>query len=402
MKILVINGDCLTTNSSANLCHLAYINGLLDLGHSVDLISAGASGRKVDSTMEIPKGVKAYTFNGISLYERGSQVIKNNSEKQPQSKNNNQKRTIKSILYSKIKATIRSFYGVYGMYKPFMKQAVKFKSPEVYDYVISVSTPPCSHYIAHLLIKKGNVKAKKWIQIWEDPWYADIYGGSHTKQCFNAEKKLLHYADAVCYVSPLTLENQKTFFPEYADKMYWQPLPSYYKQEDRVDLDQELNYGYFGDYVPAARNLEPFYKAALKNHITVNICGTPHTLFEPTENIHIYPRLPLDKLKPIEDNTQVLVFLCNRTGGQIPGKIYQYSATNKVVLFILDGTQKEKDILKAYFSNFNRYVFCENTVEDISDAMNKIGNHNFDGIENVALDYFSPKHIVRNILLGKA
>ena len=37
MKILVINGDCITTNSSANLCHLAYIKGLVDSGYEVTL-----------------------------------------------------------------------------------------------------------------------------------------------------------------------------------------------------------------------------------------------------------------------------------------------------------------------------------------------------------------------------
>lgn len=44
MNILVINGDCMQTNTSANLCHLAYIRGLLQ--------------------------VVQYTFYGVSFYEK--------------------------------------------------------------------------------------------------------------------------------------------------------------------------------------------------------------------------------------------------------------------------------------------------------------------------------------------
>ena len=40
MKILVINGNCIQVNSSANLCHLSYIRGLIDAGHEVTLLSA--------------------------------------------------------------------------------------------------------------------------------------------------------------------------------------------------------------------------------------------------------------------------------------------------------------------------------------------------------------------------
>ena len=401
MKILVINGDCLTTNSSANLCHLSYINGMLDAGYEVDLISAGTDDKKVDNSMSIPAGVNCYTYNATSLYEKGSHALKNNAPAQSTEKPANRKIGLKSKIIRGVKSAIRSCYGIYGIYKPFIKKAIRFKSSIEYDYVISIATPASSHYIAYKLIKKGNVKTKKWIQIWEDPWYGDIYGGYHTKKYLKAEKKLLKFADKICYVSPLTLENQKRYFPESADKMYWQPLPSYYRQEEDVPLNKALNYGYFGDYNPAARNLKPFYEAAKKAKIPVNICGTPHTLFESTENIHIYPRLTLDKLKPIEDKTEVLIFLCNRAGGQIPGKIYQYSATKKLILFILDGTNEEKQILKNYFSKFNRYIFCENTTDDIIQAINKISSNDYNDINITALRCFKPKDIIENILLGK-
>ena len=181
--------------------------------------------------------------------------------------------------------------------------------------------------------------------------------------------------------------------------MFWMPLPAYYKNDTPVHKFSGQNiYGYFGDYAPAARNLEPFYTAADKVGVEVNICGNPSNLFRSTDKIHIHPRLPLAELRPIEDSTYVLVFLCNRKGGQIPGKIYQYSATGKTILFILDGTEDEQAVLKDYFGKFNRYVFCRNTVEDITRAIRQIESGDIGSVRNVPLDDFEPAKIVTSIL----
>ena len=63
MKILVINGDCISKNSSANLCHLAYIRGLVDAGHEVTLLSADGRDYTLDPSMVIPKEVKCHMRN---------------------------------------------------------------------------------------------------------------------------------------------------------------------------------------------------------------------------------------------------------------------------------------------------------------------------------------------------
>lgn len=208
-------------------------------------------------------------------------------------------------------------------------------------------------------------------------------------------------AEHICYVSPLTLENQKKLYPESAHKMYWAPLPFYYKNDEQGStVNKYNNYGYFGDYAPASRDLAPFYAAAKNIGVNVNICGNPSNLFAQTDKITIYPRLQLGELKPIEDKTNVLVFLCNRKGGQIPGKIYQYSATYKTILFILDGTDEEKKVLKSYFEQFNRYIFCENTVEDIERAIKLIENNDFGNVKNEPIDEFNPAKTIMKVLEG--
>ena len=400
MNILVINGDCIQTNTSANLCHLAYIRGLVDAGHRVTLLSADGRDYKLDESMVIPEEVEQHTYYGVSFYEKLSLRKQAGAPAAvpAAAPNGNAKKSGLRKLVGMAKKAVLSLYGVHGPYATFVRKAQQFRSAVEYDYILSISTPVTSHLLAHNLLKAGHIKGKHWIQIWEDPWYTDAYGFNGKDKIYREEKRLLSFAEKICYVSPLTLENQKRLYPESADKMYWQPLPFYYKAEETSSHEGPNRYGYFGDYAPAARNLVPFYEAAKQTGIEVNVCGNPSNLFAPTEAIHIHPRLPLQELKPIEDSTNVLIFLCNRKGGQIPGKIYQYSATDKTILFIMDGTQEEQAVLKDYFGKFNRYVFCRNTAEDIARAIRDIEEKNLGAVKNEPIEEFNPTTTINNIL----
>ncbi len=401
MNVLVINGYCLSVNSSANLCHLAYLQGLVDAGAHVSSLSIDPADYPADLSMKIPDKIDCQYIRASSLYERLSRFKKGISSADEQ----NTEETIAASgrsphgLLQSIKDRIRALYGPYGIDKIFYQKCKRFSCSKSFDLVISISHPPVSHLAAYMLLKTSRIKAKHWIQIWEDPWYSDVYGFNSQERVRLEEKRLLLLAEKVCYVSPLTLLNQQKLFPESAEKMFWMPLPAYYKDATPVHKTSGRNiYGYFGDYAPAARDLEPFYTAADKARVEVNICGNPSNLFHSTDKIHIHPRLPLAELKPIEDNTNVLVFLCNRQGGQIPGKIYQYSATDKTILFILDGTDDEQAMLKDYFGKFNRYVFCQNTMEDITRAIRQIESGDIGSVRNVPLDDFEPAKIVKSIL----
>lgn len=400
MKVLIINGDCIQRNSSANLCHLAYIHGLVNMGYDVTLLSADGKDYTLDKSMVIPDQVKQHTVHGVSLYEKLSLRKQSHAAitDSPATASVSSAEGSRKLI-SRVKAAILALYGVHGIYATFARKARRFVSDVEYDYILSLSTPPSSHLLTHNLLKAGHIRGKHWIQIWEDPWHCDVYGFNSSDKIRREEQRFLSFAQKVCYVSPLTLKNQQQKYPESAHKMFWQPLPFYYQSDDVAAAAFGTNrYGYFGDYAPAARNLAPFYEAAKETGIEVNICGNPSNLFASTESTHIHPRLPLDQLKPIEDSTNVLIFLCNRKGGQIPGKIYQYSATNKTILFIMDGTEDEQVVLKEFFGKFNRYVFCQNTKEDIVRAIRLIESGELGGVENRPLDDFNPTVTIENIL----
>lgn len=399
MKILVIIGDCVQTNTSANLCHLAYIRGLLSIGHEVTLLSADGRDYTLDPSMVIPSEVMQHTYYGVSLYEKLS-LQKNAAPTAPEAPAPAASAApAKPSLMQRAKRFVLSLYGVHGIYATFVRKAKKFRSDVEYDYILSISTPVTSHLLAYELRKSGHIWGNHWIQIWEDPWHSDVYGFNGADKIRAEEQRLLSLAEKVCYVSPLTLKYQQEKYPESAHKMFWQPLPFYYQAETTEQTAFGHNrYGYFGAYYPASRDLAPFYEAARETGVEVNICGNPSNLFSPTEHIHIHSRLPLDQLKPIEDSTNVLIFLCNRQGGQIPGKIYQYSATDKTVLFIMDGTEEEQQVLREFFGKFDRYVFCQNTAEDIARAIRQIESGELGNVKNVPLADFDPAVTIQNIL----
>ena len=270
---------------------------------------------------------------------------------------------------SGVKASVRSLYGVYGPSRAWHNRAKHFTSDTEYDYILSVSCPFISHFTAYTLIQHHQVHYKKWIQIWEDPWFSDIAYASDTEACKKEEAFLCSVAEDIVYVSPVTLAYQKKLFPESAHKMRFVPVPSYYGgAEEPVCFDKPV-YGYFGDYVPEVRNLRPFYDAAEEARAEAYICGNPAGLFPSTDTVSVHGRLNRGDLRIYEDKANVLVFLCNRRGGQIPGKIYQYSATNRLVLFLLDGTTEEQAAIRAYFEPFGRYIFCQNESEAIRNVM---------------------------------
>lgn len=406
MRVLVVVGSNLKINTSANLCHKAYIQGLLENGYHVDILTVGYENDN-DLLGFDKERVDIFRYPMESLYEKIGKKINSYSKNGSQQSMNNggysgQDATKSGIIQS-AKRFIHSLYGPYEVYISWERKAFAFRREEKYDLAISLSFPPVSHHLLYRLIQKKHIETKKWIQIWEDPWCQDLVFLSLNdekaiKKAQAEEAHLLQVAEKIVYVSPITLEHQSKMFHESSKKMTWYPVPTYYVNDTPTREKMNSVYGYFGDYSTKIRNLKPFYEAAKKERIVTNICGSSDKMFLSSENVSVRPRISLEELKPIEDETSVLVFLSNLHGGQIPGKIYQYSATEKTILFILDGSEDEQKVLLEYFGKFKRYFFCKNTVEDISAAIRRIEKGEVRDIVDRPLTCFSPKEIVGELI----
>lgn len=407
MKVLYVVGSCLTKNTSANMSHNGYVQGLLENGCQVDILMAEDSWGAQDNALPTWKQAVYHCYPSVSWQDRlrkkvrGTAPVAAAPAAEPVAGASNKRTGIASELKKRVRRLAKNaFYfcfpadPVYPLEQTWLKKAARFQSDTTYDLVISNSSPAASHKLVGVLLDNKRIKCRRWIQIWEDPWYFDLYGG-HSGAIQEEEHALLRQASEVYYVSPLTLEYQKRYYNDCAQKMKHIPLPYFDFSKTETDGDEGWSFGYFGDYYSHTRNLVPFYEALLQSGCAGYIYGDSDETLAATDRIEISGRVTLDVLDRIQAKTKVLVHLCNLRGGQIPGKIYHYSATTKPILFILDGTPEEKEILKTYFSQFDRFYFCDNEVKSILAAIKKICADNRIWTQ---LDEFSPKAVVGQLL----
>ena len=410
MKVLYVTASCLDKNTSANMSHNAYIQGLIENGAEVDIIMASNSWGEYDSKMSRFQEANYYIYNSRSFKdwtrEFVKRMLKYSKESNPQNDFSNDSSQIGSIEKMNIRLLLRRLYllvfrqdPIYPLHHKWLKRAQRFKNDTQYDLVISNSSPEASHKLVLILTDKNRIQFKRWVQIWEDPWYYDIYGVSSTL-ILDEEREILKRAQEVFYVSPLTLHYQKLYFPESSQKMRVIPLPYFsFQKEEQSDTNSEFSFGYFGDYYSYVRDIEPFYDALKSSGYKGYIYGDSDLKLESDSLIKVSPRVTLSELEKIQQRCAVLVHLCNLRGGQIPGKIYHYSATNKPIIFILDGTDEEQNIIKDYFTSFSRYVFCHNEKESIISAMQLIED-NYKSHSYSPVELFSPRIVCRQLFNG--
>lgn len=394
MRILFVVATDLSANNSAAMCHTAYIRGMRDAGHDVSVLTVLPTAKELHDKVNGVNYIELSDENWLVRKARNNRV-KTPAPAENENANTSANRDVSVRVKNFVKYTAITLMGASVTWR---RRANRFRDKRPYDAAISLASPADSHLVAAALLKSGRIKAKHSCQIWEDPWASDLYGG-HTKTLDKIRKQenaVLDLAEKVIYVTPMTMENQKKLYARNAEKMDWLPLPVYDEDvSDEVADDNQITYGYFGQYYPQVRNLKPFYNAAIKGNKHCIICGDPDNLFESTEKIEINSRVSLEVLKQKDFYTDVLVCVANLGGGQIPGKIYQYSGSRKPILYILDGSEEEKKILRDYFGQFHRYVFCENNEKDILRAMNEI-EENYHFYDSVS--YFDGKNIAEEIM----
>lgn len=418
MKVLYITGNNLQYNNSANMSHNAFLKGLIDNGAAVDVIMAQIGYLKKDDSMPYFEEACYHEYKPTSWINDFVEKLKNrrgnNTKEMEVAGGGNTHQATPATSESPLKSNLRTLYykslklycGVHDQHIFWVKNAMEFRSDKEYDLILSNSSPNSAHLLAEKLIDSGHVKTKRWVQVWEDPWYFDLYG-TKDKRVYKEEHRLLSKCNEIYYVSPLTCYYQKKYFPDAASRMRTIPLPYLdfssgiqTAKGNRADADV-MCIGYFGDYHSYVRNILPLYEAVKQEKLHMIVCGNTDLNLKNTDTICIHGRVGLHELANYQEQANVLVHLSNLRGGQIPGKVYHYSATDKIILFILDGTEEEKEMLKSHFEKYQRFIFCDNTEESITDALGMIKTHIGDFSYASGLQAFEPQTVVKQILEKK-
>lgn len=380
MKILFIVLRPIEINSSTSIWNSAIINGLISNGHNVDVLTTMPDKRhsNYDDSLLNKKASVYYIQPNLS------QSVANFAR---QGKLLN---LVRRKLYK-----IHQLFKVYDIGSSYVKELDNLGFiKEKYDLMISSSDPKSSHLFA-LKCKINYQKATPWLQLWSDPFWGDITVNSilTSRKVKKEEKRLLKNATKISYISNILCSNRANLYPEYKEKMMYFPIPFLKEVVDKKEESDSLVFAYCGDYFSKVRNIKPFYDAINNSKHSLIICGSSDIELENTEHVTILPRVSYEKVCEIEENADVLVHLSNLSGVQIPGKIFQYSGTEKKILFILDGNIKE---IQNEFSKYNRYCFVKNNIIDIENILDH--REIWDRFEKSILKEYSPQYIAKKML----
>jgi len=358
MNILVVCSMAEELNTSSMLCMELICKGFLELGHKVALVTP-----QPDENSRYFNKNHSFDYDNLIHLRFGNRVKKVETSSQ----------SVKSLA-SFVKNAVLKVYRAFDLfgrsietlkYTDEIKSKIK-ESGFVPDVIFSASDPKVSHILAGKLLDIFPQKPY-FLQYWGDPLTLDIARKTLTPKFVRKaiENSILKKADKVVYVSHLTLDEQKEFFPKLAYKMTYQPTPCeahIYNQSD------EKYIGYFGSYNSSVRNIKPLYEAFNKNkNFKLIIIGDSDVKLEPTEYVEIIDRIPAEELGKYYDTCGIIANLTNDFGSQIPAKIFRDAGTNKEVLLLFN--EKNGNSVKDYFSKYERYTLCPNSVDSISEAL---------------------------------
>lgn len=248
------------------------------------------------------------------------------------------------------------------------------------DLILSCSMPNTCHVIGYSISKKYKIPQ---IMDYGDPW-AFIANYSHNKLRFIFEKKL---EAKIIKGSKLVSFSTNGCELLYQDK---------YQTDSKKTLTVMTGYDselldVARDYVPArhdniimtyggaiqenVRNPIPFFRAVddyVDDTIRFNIRTDKidyvrNLVEEKTTNnrISVFGYVPFRQYYLEMLEADVLVFFGNSTTDQLPGKIFNYLPTQKLILYILNVKDKDADQAVGIMEDYGNAVVVNNTYEEI-------------------------------------
>lgn len=383
MDILFISLSPIDSTFSMSFRNRSIISGLLQLNNSIDIIT-------VHSKQE------EFFIENLPILNNLNIVRLNSPKKFSRQNKNENSSKIKKIYKNSI------FRRIYNYFIPFdtsifllTKISVKSLPKKHYELIITSSDTKTSHLVPFMLKRDGLI-FNRWIQYWGDPFALDITTKFIYPKSWIAklEKIILKHADKIIYVSPITLIDQKKLFKDFSHKMVYLPIP-YETTKIYPPINNKLfTIGYFGFYLQNVRNILPLYDAlsSFTDDIHLNIIGPSDLILVNQKCITVLPNS--NDISKYESEADLIVVIMNLKGGQIPGKIFHLSGTNKPILILLDG--ENQLYIKEIFEKYNRFYMCLNQKDEILKSIREIRNHNktFHPLED-----FSAKRIASHFLV---
>lgn len=241
-----------------------------------------------------------------------------------------------------------------------------------YDLLVSSSDTKTAHFIG---LHYSELMYAPWLQIWGDPWEFDVGLSSKIikQRVKKHEHRLLKRATHIAYVSVATLTQMQRKYTAlksnmtYLSRSYFSEIHSV----DSVDLNC-FTIVYTGSL--EGRNISPFLKALslfnlnCKLQIELLIYGklTSEQFQLVSQNPYAQYKgtLSFKETLAVYKTADALLYIGNPARStQIPGKLFDYFGTEKLILALLES---ENDDVAKFIKESERCVCYRNKVSEIN------------------------------------
>jgi len=270
------------------------------------------------------------------------------------------------------------------LYKQKLKEILKNNQ---FDVVI-IGITPYSLYELTQFVKSQDNRIKVFVDL-SDPFFENatnrynLFFNKHRIRKY--ESRFIKYCDGIIVLNP-TIKNLYDNIYNLENRVYvieqgYSPLKISIQDENIKQENYKLIYA--GALSKKFRNPFPLYqainKATEKWHLDLygNISEELIPLNNP--NINFYGVIDHKRLVKKYAQSDVIVFIDNAFGYQVPGKLFEVISIGKPVLFIYSNSNSPS---LYYIAKLSHVIMVENDVEKISLKLNEIRNLKFTLFDN--------------------
>lgn len=370
IKILFVTTSYGSFSDSQTIRYLQYLSGLNKDQVSIDFIVPDCDDQNYDMFSDFSFDFKIFKTKKF-LFQKISKAIRLNS------------------FIGKIVRNIVYYLFFPDTFSGFDK-AVYEKYKEIYsssssrpDMIIS-SSGSCTSHLACMKIKEKH--GIDWIADFGDPWSLTDYKQRIWFYLFSKyyEKKIFNLSNLVLFTTYETLNTYKEIYHNVNMKvLFYGYISKHFINRGNENLNNKINIAHIGAAFVSDRNLIPTIDVLSKfvDKANLSIIGNHSSKFKEFAdnlnfNVLFENRISFKESLIKINETDVLILVGNKSSLQVPGKVFHYIASNKVVLYIYQQDLKD-DPSYNIMKKFEGIFYCENNYEKIKEQIDFIVN-NFD------------------------
>lgn len=278
------------------------------------------------------------------------------------------------------------------------------------DCVFSISSPYSSHIISKWISKKIH---KPLVLCYGDPW---LYEGKRKKnKCRyliekQLEKSVIKYSDKILLITEINKEKYMKLYDINADKILTYNIgydnivcKKFFDSLPRANNKLKIIYG--GSLDKVHRDPIPFLDAIKKiDFFEVNIYNNDNNEIKQViaknnleQRVKLQELVPTDEFYKKMNEADILLLFGNKTPYQVPGKLFTYISSKKIILYIKNNNF-ENDGTEAILRDYKNSIIVDNNIREIYKGLQQILKRTDEFSTNICIDKFEFHNTMKSII----